>query len=255
LALLQRKSFINQVMYRRIPPSARSAVLPVAGFAFRQLHALQHKAVPLRTDLSSEKIIVARHGFVCHTIPKAGSSSLIALLEPMGGRVVSACVDELLRQAPETVGLAAFAIVRNPWARAVSAWRDKLVNVSNLGKLRILTRYRGLQPGMSFPAFVAWLEGPEGSDEFADRHWVSQWRLLSDTDVVSPVQQYGRLESMDADVRRILSGFGIEVPEVAHQNRRKAGGLSDWHDYYTPELKRAIARRYARDIEVFGYAF
>jgi hypothetical protein len=154
LALLKRDNILNRFLYRPIPQLARPVVIQVATFIFRKLHAIQHTAMPLETDLSCEKIICADHGFICFTVPKAGSSSLIRLLSRFGARVISCPVDALYERNPEYTALSRFAFVRNPWARALSAYRDKVANVSNLGKLRIVTRYAGIRPGMPFCAYA-----------------------------------------------------------------------------------------------------
>lgn len=250
MALLQRGNILNKILYRPIPQAARPAVLQLAGFAFRKLHAIQHIALPLETDLSSEKIVCEAHGFICFTVPKAGSSSLIRLLSPFGARVISCPVDELYRRNPDYQALSRFAFVRNPWARALSAYRDKVVNVSNLGKLRILTRYAGIEPGMPFRAFVNWLETEEGSDDYADRHWVSQHRLLPDSGICT----IGRLERMDEDLPLILERFDIQVPVVPHEHR-VALPVGGYREFYDADMRRAVHRRYARDIELYGFDF
>lgn len=252
MALLQRSSLINRVLYRPIPRPARPAVMQIAGYAFRKMHAIQHTACPLTTDLAAEKIICETLGFVCFTVPKAGSSSLIRLLSPLGARVLSCPAEELFERHPQYVPLSRFAFVRNPWSRVLSAYRDKVVNVSNLGKLRILTRYPGLQPGMPFRAFVDWLASEEGSDARADRHWVSQHLLLPHDGNCT----IGRLERMDEDLPRILDDYGVDVPAIPHDNRRKValpGG--GYRGFYDADMRRKVAARYARDIDLYGYEF
>lgn len=250
MALLQRGSIFNRILYRPIPRAARPAVIQLASFAFRKMHAIQHAALPLEADLCSEKIICEAHGFICFTVPKAGSSSLIRLLSPFGARVISCSVDALYARNAEYQALSQFAFVRNPWARALSAYRDKVVNVSNLGKLRILTRYAGIQPGMPFRDFVNWLQSEEGSDDHADRHWISQHRLLPDSGACS----VSRLERMDDDLPGILLKFGIQVPDIPHE-RRSMWPVDGYRDFYDADMRRAVHRRYERDIELYGFDF
>jgi hypothetical protein len=119
LALLQRDNILNRFLYIPIPQPARPVVIQVATFIFRKLHAIQHTAMPLETDLCCEKIICADHGFICFTVPKAGSSSLIRLLSPFGARVIICPVDALYERNPEYTAFNRFAVVRNPWARAL----------------------------------------------------------------------------------------------------------------------------------------
>jgi hypothetical protein len=113
-----------------------------------------------------------------------------------------------------------------------------------------LTRYAGIQPGMPFRDFVNWLQSEEGSDDYADRHWVSQHRLLPDCGACS----VSRLERMDEDLPGILSKFGIQVPDIPHE-RRSVWPVDGYREFYDADMRRAVHRRYERDIELYGFDF
>lgn len=183
-------------------------------------------------------------------IPKVATRSVIAAvradrdLAAMGLRwgemtLADALTDSHHPAATITV------IVRNPWARAYSAWSDKIARLDPAGnRARRIARFPGLRPGMPFADFVTWLASPRGGDRGADRHWLSQHCFLP-----RPPDTLLRLE----EIGETLPLFGRRLA-LGQQNA--TGTAPDaWRAAYTPVLTDAIARRYATDIARFGYEF
>ena len=113
--------------------------------------------------------------------------------------------------------------------------------------------YHGLPDDADFPAFRDWVTTPWGSDAFANRHWVSQHRLLDRPDGV-PLDFIGNYESLDEDWGAVLERVGLPHTVLPLRNKdpspRKAGQVPDLSD---PDLLGRLRRRYARDYELGGY--
>jgi hypothetical protein len=145
-----------------------------------------------------------------------------------------------------------FAIVRDPWSRAVSL-------------------YRHLQLNMPFASFVStWLprqfDGGKG-DQF--------WFVRPQTDFLYDggkllVDQIIRFENLAGEFPAAAERAGLKSPlprvnASANAPKKKTGGLlakfwdrhekhEDWRGYYTPRLKDAVGKLYASDVELLGYA-
>jgi hypothetical protein len=69
------------------------------------------------------------------------------------------------------------------------------------------------------------------------------------------VDEVFRMEDMDT-VPAILAKRGLPIPPDAKVPRNNVGtGKTPLHVLYTPELVELVRRRYAEDIERFGYSF
>lgn len=62
----------------------------------------------------------------------------------------------------------------------------------------------------------------------------------------------GRVENMQQSYDEIATRIGIPNTQLDKVN---ASQRRDYRDYYTPPLVDAVARLYARDLELFGYEF
>lgn len=117
--------------------------------------------------------------------------------------------------------------------------------------------YKGLKPRMPFADFVEWLCGTEGHDGIADRHWLSQHCFLYNND--KPICNYvGRFENLENELTIISEKLNLPAIELeqkgwisADWNNKKGG----YRSYYNDRTRDLIAKRYARDIELFGYEF
>lgn len=145
-----------------------------------------------------------------------------------------------------------FAIVRNPWARAVSL-------------------YRHLGLDRSFRDFVGrWLP-----DEFDRREWNGGfWFVRPQVDYLYDgdellVQDVVRFENLALEFPRIAAASGLRSP-LPHVNRSgtesrgrrrwrwrpsRHEAHASWRDYHTVETIAAIGRIYAADAAKLGYDF
>lgn len=149
-----------------------------------------------------------------------------------------------------------FAIVRNPWSRAVSL-------------------YRHLGLDLSFRDFVGhWLPNAFNRRAWNGEFWFVRPQIdyLQDDDGLL-VKEVIRFEILAEKFPRIMAASGLRSP-LPHVNRggdattgrhRRSRGWrwrpsrheirSEWRDYHTAETIAAIARLYASDTEEFGYDF
>lgn len=139
-----------------------------------------------------------------------------------------------------------FSFVRNPWARAVSAWR-------------YLDRPGDLGFGLSFPEFLARIEDltPRYAPDDRARNKFS-WHVepqapqLLDADGRLLVDFVGRTERLDVDFDEACRRAGITAKELPRVNATKH---ARYQEYYDGASRERVARIYAQDVEAFGYAF
>jgi hypothetical protein len=158
-----------------------------------------------------------------------------------------------------------FAIVRNPWTRAVSL-------------------YRHLAPDSGFADFVGGFLTGQLADPAADQFWF----VRPQVDFVTEggaliVDDILRFETLGADFERVIARSGLGSP-LPHANRSGARTRPDierrrsavrrlakalraalrpgrfeshenWRDYYDADTAARIGCLYAEDCSFFGYSF
>lgn len=129
-----------------------------------------------------------------------------------------------------------FAIVRNPWARLVSEY-EFILRWPKHGRHRRVKRLG------SFDKFVE-MQIP--------RRNAYQLPALCDRRGNLLMDFVGRLENLDDDWRTICARIGIPYLPLPKKN---VGQRRPYTDYYTPELRDRVARHWAQEIELFGYAY
>lgn len=155
--------------------------------------------------------------------------------------------------------LFSFAFVRNPWDRLVSCYRDKVLGETpdfttfhpGRGVAYCLARFDAFRPGMSFGEFVEAVTAIP--DDEADEHFRSQHTFLTNHDGQIAVDFVGRFERLDKDfavVRRRLGFAWTPLPRIQATRTRV-----DYVQYYDSDTRAAVARRYAKDMQLFGYPF
>ena len=210
-----------------------------------------YRTAERRTDLRAEKIVSDRYGFVWLCNPKVASRSMIDALcrvDPQARLIVGTPVDDILLEHPEAREYFSFAFVRDPSKRVLSFYRDKLVRRSGpVGEYLddVVPHYHGLDEGMGFPELCRWLCTPFGSDEFADRHWLSQNRQIR---IGERLPDYiGRYENLDADWREVASRIGMPHVALPRLNRSPTTAAEPMDDATIALLRY----RYAEDFELW----
>lgn len=79
-----------------------------------------------------------------------------------------------------------------------------------------------------------------------------QYTVVADTDGHLLADAIGRVETMQQDYDRFCTRIGIASCQLERVNGTPHG---HYRQYYTPRLAAAVAQRYARDLELFGYEF
>lgn len=196
-------------------------------------------------------------------VPKAACTSIKLMIAQWEGLEVGA---EVHNVAFETVraaavhrlpGFRSFTVVRNPWDRLWSCYKDKIVGAAD--------RFGRVHPGferynrilrrpvffvdMTFDAFVRVVA--QIPDFLADEHFRSQIEMASGPFgrfVVDRWFDLERLEDLDDLVPPSIPR-PLDLPKV---NQTTA---LDYRDAYTAELRATVEIRYARDVKIFGYHF
>ncbi|MEM1070234.1 MAG: sulfotransferase family 2 domain-containing protein [Planctomycetota bacterium] len=144
-----------------------------------------------------------------------------------------------------------FGFVRNPWDRALSAYRFVMQGGTAIVKPQAHRRYNS-EAFSSFEKFVtAWL-GEVELNHRVDAVFLPQCDFLMDQDGNQLVDFVGKIESMEDGIRVVESRLGraLEVPKL-NASREK----SDYREYYSGETMDIVARVYQRDIDLFDYSF
>lgn len=156
-------------------------------------------------------------------------------------------------------GLFAFAFVRNPWDRLVSCYRDKIGGevdgytyfTIRPGVANCLARFDAFVAGMSFGDFVRAVASIPDDD--ADAHFRSQHTFITDDHGRIAVDFVGRYEQLAEDFRRVEERIGL--PPIDLPRLQAARAPRSYPAFYTADSRQIVAQRYARDLELFGYAF
>lgn len=146
-----------------------------------------------------------------------------------------------------------FSFTRNPWARTLSCYKSK-IDHKVFGKVaRLLVFYKGLRQQMPFSDFCEWLNTKEGSDEFADRHWLSQHVFIEDENGKQFCDFVGKYENLSEDLMRLQEELAL--PPIKLDQAGFISGSSDYRHAYTQNTRDLVYNRYKKDIERFGYTF
>lgn len=210
-----------------------------------------------QADLAIEKIYSDSGRYLYVANPKVATRSIIAFFEQNDAdniKVSHQTLMSLYANQQAFDNYFSFSFVRNPWARVYSCWLDKITNQKKFCDLTIISRYRGLYPDMPFEDFVSWLCGNEGGDDSADRHWMSQHRLMTGPQGEILVKFIGKLEHLDVDFPKVAARLDVGSSQIANLNSNQSSPHS-YRDYFTDQTRAMIAHRYQKDIELFGYSF
>lgn len=141
-----------------------------------------------------------------------------------------------------------FTVVRDPWTRAYSAWRDKVIGQE--ARLRSL-QAMGIQSGDDFETFLKALN--RWPRLLLNDHFIPQADLLA-----APLST-GRLKVLKSETiadrwpeisKQIVSRGAPAPAPIGHANQ--SGPRHSHH--FTPSEAGLIRRLYARDFELFGYS-
>lgn len=132
-----------------------------------------------------------------------------------------------------------FAVVRNPWDRAVSQYVF-------MRRRPDLCRFSGLAPDAPFTSYLHAIAAAPPHVQ-----WEAQYRFIYDDAGRLLVHDVLRFERLAEEMTRVFERLGVH----ASLERRNVGERLPLQHYYDAEARELVARRYATDIERFGYTF
>lgn len=141
-----------------------------------------------------------------------------------------------------------FAIVRNPWARTLSAYhflrKGGINNQDKSWSDDILTKYTNFEDfvmnGLHTPEILNWV------------HFLPQHTWICDHKNRNLMDFTGRLESIQQEYDIIRQKTGLGQPLI-HKN--KGADISAYREHYTQAMRDKVAEIYKTDMELFKYRF
>ncbi len=143
-----------------------------------------------------------------------------------------------------------FSIIRNPWERLYSCYKNKIEKSSTTGADFILESSPNLYIGMPFEEFVDVICNIPDSE--ADYHYCSQIYLMLYPDGMFPMNYLCNIENLDFHLEPIKSKTGIPFTTLPRLNKSK---ISSYEPAYTPDIIEKVRTRYKADIQLFKYEF
>ena len=202
-----------------------------------QLHAIEHPFQRMKKEQNRYNMTVSdTHQFVWFRVAKVGTRSIFQVLE--NNQVEFAVNGANIPFKPRKhKDYFKFAFVRNPWARVVSCYFDKVKEGHNVFEVCF---------DQDFECFVDFIAKQDLKT--ADRHIRLQTALIP----VDEVDFIGHTENFANDMRYVMTVLGFANLEIPHKHSSQHEHYSH---YYTERTKKIIARKYKKDIEAFGYTF
>jgi len=214
--------------------------------------------------------IGARHSFLYFETPKVACSSIKRTLQLLEGANLQDAGSNVHDKSQSTLKgalslgwtfeqiffssrLFRFTFVRNPYARALSCYLEKIVaDEGERGRHQAWLGFFQAQP-------VSFLQFLQAVDRIADRdrdiHWRSQAMLINDQHI--QYNYIGRFESLQRDFPQVLDHLGIDrekapLLDISHHKTNASARLQE---IYGPD-EEALARKiYHSDFLRFGYSF
>lgn len=194
-----------------------------------------------------------RAGAIFIHIPKNGGTSInTALYGKFMGHYTAS---EVSRFSPKAFGLLpSFAVTRNPWDRALSAYKFVKAGQSE-----------GAHPGVAISHPERYQTPEFDSFERFVLEWLPTRTLVNEDHVFKPQSYYiindqgliavsflGRIDRLD-EVSKYLENTLNRRIQIGHVNRSSKSG--NYRHLYTPEMRDVVAKAYAGDISGFNYEF
>ncbi len=244
-------------IYYWISHQGKIGFYTVNAFNYAFMHGVKLLGIKAKKDLTCLTVISHKHKFIYIGIPKTATRSFMKLFEKEQENYeadwfeTAADFKKILENYPDYF---TFSFTRNPYARALSCYNSKVLDAVPGKQARIMSFYKNLKPGMSFNEFAVWLNTEEGSDSFADRHWLSQHEFLYNNKDNAICDFVGQYENLDKDWETICKKIGIQHTPLPHKGFKSEANKS-YKDVYSDTAKEEIAKRYAKDLKLFKYHF
>lgn len=138
-----------------------------------------------------------------------------------------------------------FTFVRNPWCRAVSDyfWMKRNLNLEDSFKNYLLLKGNFDTQRLRYPHL-----NKEGRGD----HILPQSDFILNSNGEQIVDLIGRFETLQQDFDIVCDKIGIPRKQLPHKNKTNH---KHYTKYYDDETRQIVAKKYAKDIEYFGYKF
>lgn len=228
----------------------------------RNFHAVKHSTNNFRAQAAFIKSAFktsGRHlsdGTLAYIrIPKAANTSIsyAMLVKKYPGlqekapdeTQINFLTDVNLRRLSDADAKVFFTVVRNPFARLVSVYRDFFEYADKQKFMYADYLFGILKQDISFAEFVDRIN--KIPDRLKDQHFKPQHLFLS------PYERKGiAVKVFPLEDRVTLEQF-MDAHEMQLTHRNKSQVAYDYTQYYTPELIEKVYNIYWMDIEKFGY--
>ena len=180
--------------------------------------------------------------FIWFRVAKVGMSTILDLLARSNTKIDAEYPSNC--HYPPTLYKAyfKFAMVRNPWDRLVSCWKDKVLK-NNHFKFSKEER-SSMNEFKNFVEYVSKINVKN-----CDRHI----RLQSELIDLNNIDFIGRFENFNTDLTEVLIKLEIDDVEIEEKNVSNIG--KHYKEYYDDELRKKVAKIYSKDIMLFSYNF
>jgi hypothetical protein len=174
-------------------------------------------------------------------IPYLAQRGIAAIAESEMRALFKEKVKELLRSrrlASDLSGYRSFSIVRNPWDRTVSWYKNVIRDEHHWRRLRV-------DPSIDFASFVR---------QYLHVHWAlrPQTYWLTSWSGEIGVERVFRLEDAPRLWTEISDYIGVPIPSV---RENAAPDRRPYQEFYDSETRDLVAVAYADEIERIGYKF
>ena len=194
-------------------------------------------------------MISHKHEFIFIHIPKCGGTSFEIEFNcwsankyrrryfHVGANKQHQTIQQILEYYPDCNHYYKFSFVRNPWSRFLSEYYYMIAESL-------------LPPNFSFKDFCL---HEDAIVEYGwDYHDKSQHEFIFDSNGNSLVDFIGKLENLQEDFNIVCDKIGIPRKQLPHENKTNH---KHYTEYYDDETREIVAKKYAKDIEYFGYKF
>lgn len=152
-----------------------------------------------------------------------------------------------------------WAVVRNPFVRALSGYLDKIQreapqaeNITRRVGSRWKISFKSVKASeLSFEDYCLALQTFKSPKEF-DQHWRPQYRHIC-ADIIK-YDHFIKLEDLSRDSEEICKKLGIKHLTFEKGKRHATGSSGKVKDYYTRKTADIIRDVYCEDFENLGYA-
>jgi len=145
-----------------------------------------------------------------------------------------------------------FTFVRNPWDRIISLYKFWVEKPRNGGEFAFARERLQSVPACFkfFAKNIDYIFSLLPKDERV--HILPQYELNGNHAYLDYLDFVGRFENFQQDFDTICDKIGIPRQKLPHENKTNH---KHYTEYYDDETREIVERKYAKDIEYFGYKF